>query len=435
TMTITVRWKPVGPVLVKDSLEGAVVDTLPLTARDTRGRVRLLLPGSSIKGVLRSHAERIVRTLLDRDAPASLRTALESERLPGVVGLFGAGPQAEQAPGNGPSAQQRPDAGAEKERAAASGWRAALEIEDCHSIGHVSAQDWDKILTACTERPAPAAVDPPPRSTPVSPAAVVPSPATVLPTGAPTPLVMAALVSQKSAAAQGEKSSEGASEREVRQEFSDQREKARKKLLDLLRNLDPDQGPAADGPGEHRTGVERDDGTGLGLSVSDHVSIDRWTGGAAPGRLFSVLEPTLATAWHPIRLRVDPSRAGGPADATSADGTGGSDGAGDTGGSDGSGMDDEVAVALLLLVLRDLADGWLSVGFGRTRGHGHMEVTEVEFSGDPDRAPWNALVGRTLREILADPPPEILAALDRWAATVRAQPVRGTNPQEQETRP
>ncbi|MDQ1295528.1 MAG: hypothetical protein QG608_3413, partial [Actinomycetota bacterium] len=40
TMTITVRWKPVGPVLVKDSLEGAVVDTLPLTARDTRGRVR-----------------------------------------------------------------------------------------------------------------------------------------------------------------------------------------------------------------------------------------------------------------------------------------------------------------------------------------------------------------------------------------------------------
>jgi hypothetical protein len=231
---------------------------------------------------------------------------------------------------------------------------------------------------------------------------------------------MAALAPKRSTAGQGGKSSRDTSQREERHQFSDHREKARKKLLDTLRGFDPGRDRTEDGPAEPRTGVERDDDAGLGLSVSDHVSIDRWTGGAASGRLFSVLEPTLATTWHPIRLRVDPSRAGGPTDPT---------------GSDGSGKDDEVAVALILLVLRDLADGWLSVGFGRTRGHGHVEVTEVEFSGTPDRAPWNALTGRTLRELLADPPREILAAMDRWAATVRAQPARGTSTQEQETRP
>src|SRR5690606_150101 len=38
-----------------------------------------------------------------------------------------------------------------------------------------------------------------------------------------------------------------------------------------------------------------------GLEWTDHVAIDRWTGGAAEARLFSVLEPATVT-WEPLTL-------------------------------------------------------------------------------------------------------------------------------------
>ncbi|HEY6794203.1 MAG TPA: RAMP superfamily CRISPR-associated protein, partial [Kineosporiaceae bacterium] len=75
-LVVTVDWQPVTPVLVKDSLPGALVDALPLTTTDPDGKVRLVLPGSSVKGVLRAHAERIVRTLRGTPAPGSLAETL-----------------------------------------------------------------------------------------------------------------------------------------------------------------------------------------------------------------------------------------------------------------------------------------------------------------------------------------------------------------------
>jgi hypothetical protein len=74
-----------------------------------------------------------------------------------------------------------------------------------------------------------------------------------------------------------------------------------------------------------------------------------------------------------------------------------------------------LCLALLLLVLRDLADGWLTLGFGGTRGRGHVAVSEIRFSGRALPAPWSALSATTLEQVIADPPAQVLEAMSRWA--------------------
>lgn len=69
-LEIDITWKPRGSLMVKAEREGFAVDMLPLvSARDVMtGALSFVLPGSSIKGALRSQAERIVRTLLPIEA-------------------------------------------------------------------------------------------------------------------------------------------------------------------------------------------------------------------------------------------------------------------------------------------------------------------------------------------------------------------------------
>lgn len=322
---ITVGWKPVGSVFVKDSLRGGLVDILPLTSTSADGKVRLLLPGSSVKGVLRAHAERIVRTLRGTPAPATLRETLDGEALPGVVGLFGRSPR--RCTGRESAAEKR----------AAAGWRGALEITDCHSRGHVSAEDWNSVLAASGQ------------------------PADVPPEG------------------------EAAAEAPEPEPVPDRNP----------RRADRQAAAAARGDSrqELRAHLDRIGGDDLSWRVADHVAIDRWTGGAADSALFNVLEP-VGTAWEPLALNLDCRRAGG-------------------GLPDG----DPVAAVLMLLLLRDLADGWLTFGFGGTRGNGHITVTEIRFTGTDLPEPWAALVGAgTLQAVLDDPPAPVTEALARWAA-------------------
>jgi hypothetical protein len=94
-----------------------------------------------------------------------------------------------------------------------------------------------------------------------------------------------------------------------------------------------------------------------GLHPAHHVAIDRWIGGAASGRLFSLLEPH-RLGWEPLRLVVDPRR------LRRAPGASG-----------------DAALALLLLVLRDLRHGRVPIGYGTNRGLGAIEVTGVDISG------------------------------------------------------
>lgn len=354
-LTVTVDWRPVSPVLVKDSMKGALVDILPLTATTADGRVRLLLPGSSVKGVLRAHAERIVRTVRGTPAPPFLRETLDAEALPGVVGLFGRSPQ------------RRTDTVPRSDAAGATvttsaGWRGALEAADCHSRGHVSAEDWHTVVTARIGRhdssdgidSGDGAARPTTRAAATSPGADPPGDRCVQD-------------------ANGSSRPARDHRRADRQDTTMDRRTARQALRG------------------HLDTVAQEDG--LSLRIADHVAVDRWTGGAADSALFSVLEP-VGAVWEPLQLTLDCHRAGG-----------------------GEADSQHHAVALLLLLLRDLADGWLTFGFGTTRGNGHIAVSGIRFSGTGLTGPWAALAAAgSLDAVLAVPPAQIEEAMTRWAS-------------------
>jgi CRISPR/Cas system CSM-associated protein Csm3 (group 7 of RAMP superfamily) len=67
-LEIEIQWSPNLPLMNKAGYEGIGVDMLPVTSGTENGKLSLVLAGSSIKGSLRSHAEKIMRTLLDSEA-------------------------------------------------------------------------------------------------------------------------------------------------------------------------------------------------------------------------------------------------------------------------------------------------------------------------------------------------------------------------------
>jgi len=96
-LTLTIHWKPIGPLMVKAGCEGIASDMLPLVSR-VNGDIALVLPGSSVKGALRSQAERIVRTVRGETAPGWLggqgrHKFLDAVTLPLINELFGAAKQ------------------------------------------------------------------------------------------------------------------------------------------------------------------------------------------------------------------------------------------------------------------------------------------------------------------------------------------------------
>ena len=284
TLTITIRWTARTPVIVQDSIQGTVVDALPLTTRvaGSTGDPQLawLLPGSSVKGALRSHAERIVRTLRGIEVSGQFLDVVRDRQLGPVLTLFGfAGDRSGRV-----ADQHRP-----------SGWRGALNTYDCQSRTTFGQQAWQQVLTAYGD-------------------------------GSDPDAELAAL---------------------------------RGRLAGL---------PLAARP-----------------RISHHVAIDRWTGGAAENLLFSVLEPA-SIQWQDLALEVDTRRC----------------------------RDDELALPLLLLLLRDLNDGWVQLGFGGTRGRGSIAGVTVSFAGAGLPPPWECLNGRTLQDVMARPPEEVEEAFVRW---------------------
>lgn len=249
-MGIAIHWQPVGPVMVKAEVEGNAVDMLPLTSRVEGGSLSFVIPGSSVKGALRSQAERIMRTLLQQDIPndgdPKQRFLDQTKGLPIIRELFGEAARMEEN-GNGRRKQL--------------GYLGSLKIDDCYAQSvRLSAEQWQEISTAEDSQHLVAALN-------------------------------------------------QANLNQTQQAF--------------------------------------------------HVAIDRWTGGAADGFLYSTLEP-MGIQWDPIHLRLDLDRAG---------------------------EKHLSVVALLLLLLRDMAQGRIPIGFGVNRGLGAIEITQVEFSvqGNPQR--------------------------------------------------
>lgn len=89
-------------------------------------------------------------------------------------------------------------------------------------------------------------------------------------------------------------------------------------------------------------------------SQAYHVAIDRWLGSALDGALFSVLEPH-DTEWEPLHLEINLQR-----------------------------LPDKLqlsCLALMLLVVRDLANDRIPLGFSTHRGMGSVSVEKIEIMG------------------------------------------------------
>jgi len=67
-LTLDIKWTPKDPVMVKSEGEGIAVDILPLVSKANQ-KTFFVIPGSSIKGVLRTQAERIIRTVCNKSTP------------------------------------------------------------------------------------------------------------------------------------------------------------------------------------------------------------------------------------------------------------------------------------------------------------------------------------------------------------------------------
>jgi CRISPR/Cas system CSM-associated protein Csm3 (group 7 of RAMP superfamily) len=126
-LQIAITWKPIGAVMVKDAIEGNAVDAIPLTSADGKN-LALVIPGSSIKGALRSQAERIVRTVMNISDTKDDKF-LDQVKVPIVENLFGAAAdQNQQKLGQG-----------------------ALFVDDCFSQNPTSATKWQDVINANSE--------------------------------------------------------------------------------------------------------------------------------------------------------------------------------------------------------------------------------------------------------------------------------------------
>jgi CRISPR/Cas system CSM-associated protein Csm3 (group 7 of RAMP superfamily) len=239
-LTLDIAWKPRDPVMVKAEGDGIAVDMLPLVSQVEAG-VRFVIPGSSLKGVLRAHAERIVRTVYGQ---ATTDDFLKQVDLTLINQVFGSAAKGRNALGQ----------------------MGALAIDDCYATVPMSADDWSTV------------------------------------------------------------------------------ENAPEMTSELKSALG--------------TALGDDDTPFRKLQPAMHVAVDRWTGGAAEGMLYSVLEP-IGIEWDSIGLHLDIHRLQQYDDSALV----------------------KPAIALLLLVLRDFAHRKIPIGYGTNRGMGTVEVTAMTLTG------------------------------------------------------
>ncbi|MGB3517666.1 MAG: RAMP superfamily CRISPR-associated protein [Elainellaceae cyanobacterium] len=246
-LSFTIHWTPIDALMVKAETDGIVVDHLPLVSAIDADNLAFVLPGSSIKGALRTQAERIVRTVKQIEIPDTtdpnrrFMNQLEQNSL--IMNLFGRAARVERN-GNGKSNQL--------------GRIGALAVDDCYAQSAFDERAWNKIASSTT---------------------------------------------------------------------SEDLDKALKEDAKLS---------------ETQQGF--------------HVAIDRWTGGAADGLLYSTLEP-MGIDWEPMTIALDLKQLEKNQENAS------------------------VAIALLLLVLRDLIAGRIPLGYATNRGMGAIAIDSIHIQG------------------------------------------------------
>ena len=289
-LEVFIHWKPRLSVMVKAGYDGIGVDMLPLTSGVSKDKLALCLPGSSIKGAVRSHAERILRTVLpDCDCTKDKSNFHDQiDSIPLIEEIFGARNKSEKE-GTGSQTNKKC-----KSNAKAKLGLGALAIDDCYAEATMNAQQWRKVEVAADAK-----------------------------------------------------------------EINDQQDKAgeasyyQRELWKRLREIDVAMGiEGSEQPKE--LSLQQYQEPTQRFRVNHHVAIDRWTGGAAEGALYSVLSPT-KVEWEEMRLTLDFGR-----------------------------IEQESrlpALMLLLLTLRDIAENRLPFGFATNRGMGEIAIQSFEFVG------------------------------------------------------
>ncbi|MEK8021594.1 MAG: RAMP superfamily CRISPR-associated protein [Candidatus Parabeggiatoa sp.] len=288
-LQVEIDWSPVGPMMTKASYDGIAVDILPRVSGVDNGLLTLVLPGSTLKGVLRNQAERIVRTVLNRrDFPEKWLKSnhwIEQLEVPLVDYLFGTAKKAEK---TSKTVQEAKDIQAANPIAAAG--KGCLTVRTCYAQNtECTTQQWQEVENA----------------------------------------------------------------KSTLQEWHKIKEARPSEINPLYTALD-------------QAGLRQAQQSYFEQAF--HLGIDRWTGGAADGFLYSALEP-FQVKWEPIEMRLD------------------------LGKGDQDRLPNDLktpAVALLLLLLRDLSEQRLPIGFGVNRGYGTLNINKVTFkqTGETENPHW-----------------------------------------------
>lgn len=130
-LTVTIKWHPRSALMIKSGADGIGVDILPLVSGKD-GDLALVLSGSSVKGALRSHAERIARTVLKKSLSGRERFDEQLNTIPLINDLFGMG---------------KPAKSSKKDDARAG----ALAVLDCYAEQAMHRHQWDTVSTAKEE--------------------------------------------------------------------------------------------------------------------------------------------------------------------------------------------------------------------------------------------------------------------------------------------
>lgn len=281
-LEIEIKWQPRLPVMVKAGYDGIGVDMLPLTSGVRNGELALCLPGSSIKGVLRSHAERIVRTLKGISAPNNPNDKQNFNRqvdVPLVDELFGA------------RSKSKDETSSVKKNIGLG----ALAIDDCYATETMSTNQWRTVELAVDAK-------------------------------------------------------KKVNEQEKVEEVS----YFQREIWKRLREVDEWKDENAFSKDEDKLPSDEYKKDSKRFRINHHVAIDRWTGGASEGALYSVLAPA-EISWEEMRLTLDFGRI-----------------------NDTSRL---LALMLLLFVLRDVTENRLTFGIATNRGMGEIEVETLCLKG------------------------------------------------------
>lgn len=261
-LQIDIQWHPVEPLMVKSEMTGVAADILPLMGSVSDTECAFLLPGASIKGALRTQAERIIRTLLPALTQPD-QSFEEQIQLPLINELFGIAADestSEIAPDTTETTTYQPGLG-------------ALSIEDCFSDTRHPADTLQQLSR-------------------------------------------------------------------IPRDNADELNR----VLAETRLTNKTFGQNVFGNAKRK----------IDTQLAYHVAIDRWTGGAADGFLYANFEP-FNIPWEPIELSIDFDRL---ADSNTQ----------------------LAGVTLLLLLLRDMANKRIPLGYGTHRGLGTLTLTQAELT-------------------------------------------------------